>query len=229
MVKLPDGTQESEILEWIKSSIKYRSNIYSRGYQGQTYLLESKQRRIIIKAPSGWGFARLIRQWMLRNEYRVYTKLSGLAGIPVCYGFIDRRYLVLEFIGGTPIRSTRITDPGRFFDLLLSLIKELHHLGVAHTDLKKKDNILVVDGKIPYVVDFGVAVVRKAGFAPVNHYMYKLAKKFDYNAWAKLKYNGKLNNISEQDRQYYDRTFVEKASGLIKRMYRSVKDRFMGQ
>jgi tRNA A-37 threonylcarbamoyl transferase component Bud32 len=226
MVNLPDGAQESEILEWIKGSIKNRSNIYSRGYQGQTYVFKGKRQRLIIKSPSGWGVAKLIRRWMLRNEYRVYTKLSGLKGIPVCYGLIDGRYLVLEFIGGTPIRSARIADPGRFFKSLLNLIKEVHHLGVAHTDLKKKDNILVVDGKTPYVVDFGVAVVRKPGFAPLNHYLYKLAKKFDYNAWAKLKYNRKLKYISVQDRQYYDRTFVEKASRRIKRMYRSVKSRF---
>jgi RIO-like serine/threonine protein kinase len=228
MVNLLDGAQESEILEWIKGCIKNRSNIYSHGYQGQTYIFEGKRQRFIIKAPSGWGLAKLIRRWMLRNEYRVYTKLSGLKGIPVCYGFIDGRYLVLEFIGGTPIRSARIADPGRFFELLLNLIKEIHHLGVAHTDLKKKDNILVVDGKTPYVVDFGVAVVRNPGFAPLNHYLYKLAKKFDYNAWAKLKYNRKLKYISEQDRQYYDRTFLEKASRRIKRMYRSVKSRFEG-
>ena len=228
MLNLRDGTQEGEILEWIKNSIKKKSNIYSHGYQGQTYLFESKRQRFIIKVPSGWGLAKLIRRWMLRNEYRVYTQLSGLKGIPVCYGFINRRYLVLEFIGGTPIRWARIADPRRFFESLLSLIKDMHNLGVAHTDLKKKDNILVVDGRIPYVVDFGVAVVRNSGFAPINHYLYKLAKKFDYNAWAKLKYRRKLKYISEQDRQYYDRTFVEKASRRIKRMYRSVKSRFKG-
>ena len=226
MVNLLDGAQESEILEWIKSSIKNRSNMYSHGYQGQTYVFENNRQRFIVKVPSGWGLARYIRRRMLRNEHRAYTQLSGLKGIPKCYGFIDERYLVLEFIGGTPIRSARIADPGWFFESLLNLIKELHDLGVAHTDLKKKDNILVVDGKIPYVIDFGVAVVRNSGFAPFNHYLYKLAKKFDYNAWAKLKYKRKLEYISELDRQYYDRTFVEKASRRIKRMYRSLKRPF---
>jgi tRNA A-37 threonylcarbamoyl transferase component Bud32 len=229
MVNLLGGVPEREILEWIKSSIKNKSNIYSHGYQGQTYVYDSKGQRFIIKAPSGWGLAKLIRRWMLRNEYRIYTKLSGLKGIPVCHGFIAGRYLVLEFIGGIPIRTSRITDPGAFFDLLLNLIKKIHDLGVAHTDLKKKDNILVVDGKTPYVVDFGVAVARKPGFAPLNHYLYTLAKKFDYNAWTKLKYHRKLNHISEKDRQYYDRTFVEKASRRIKRTYRSVKSRFKGR
>ena len=221
--------QEREILEWIRSSINNKSNIYSHGYQGQTYLYERKGQRFIIKAPSGWGLANLIRRWMLRNEYRVYERLAGLQGIPVCHGFIAGRYLVLEFIGGTPIRTARITDPAVFFDLLLSLIKEMHDLGVAHTDLKKKDNILVVDGKIPYIVDFGVAVARNPGFAPLNHYLYALAKKFDYNAWTKLKYHRRLDHISEKDRQYYDRTFVEKASRRIKRTYRSVKNVFKGR
>ena len=229
MANLLGGVQERQILEWIKSSIKNESNIYSHGYQGQTYLYERKGQRFIIKAPSGWGLAKLIRMWMLRNEYRIYTRISGLKGIPICHGLIDGRYLVLEFIGGTPIRSARVTDPGAFFDLLLNLIKEIHDLGVAHTDLKKKDNILVVDGKIPYIVDFGVAVARNPGFAPLNHYLYALAKKFDYNAWTKLKYKRKLHHISEKDRQYYDRTFVEKASRRIKRTYRRVKNRFKGR
>jgi predicted Ser/Thr protein kinase len=222
------GLNEGEILKWIKSSVRYRSNIFRRGYQGYTYRYEGNDKRLIIKATMGWGFGKLVRRWMLRNEYRVYTRLSGLNGIPACYGFFERRYLILEFIDGTPMRSAQIENRDLFFETLLNLIKGMHDLGVAHTDLKKKDNILVVNGQHPYVIDFGAAIVRKSGFAPLNHYLYKLSKKFDYNAWAKLKYNRKLENISEEDRQYYNRTIVEQVSHWIKRVYRSVKRRLLG-
>jgi tRNA A-37 threonylcarbamoyl transferase component Bud32 len=118
----------------------------------------------------------------------------------------------LEYIHGTPIRNARITDRHVFFETLLTVIKKLHEAGIAHTDLKKKDNILVVDGSIPYVIDFGVAVVRKSGFAPINHYLYNLASTFDFNAWIKLKYNANYEEVTEKDRMYYNRTIIEKVS-----------------
>ena len=101
----------------------------------------------------------------------------------------------------------------------MKLIKDLHKAGVAHTDLKKKDNLLVVEGKIPYVIDFGVAIVRKPGFAPLNHYLYNIASKFDFNAWVKLKYGGNYEYMSEKDKEYYNRTVVEKVSRWIKDNY----------
>ncbi|MGD2270051.1 MAG: hypothetical protein PVI06_06580 [Desulfobacterales bacterium] len=228
MLRELNGLQEGEILEWIKTCVKNRSHIFNRGYQGHTYLYQDKGRRFIIKAPVGRGLAKLLRRWMLHNEYKIYNQLCGLKGVPFCYGFIQKRYLVLEFIDGIPMRSARIANPRHFYDTLLELIKGMHHLGVAHTDLKKKDNILVVDGTTPYVIDFGVAILRKPGFAPLNHYLYNLAKKFDFNAWAKLKYDRKFENISEKDQPYYDRTAIEQLSRRIKRIYRRIKYRLLG-
>lgn len=153
---------------------------------------------------------------MLRNENRVYARLPVMQGVPRCYGFLDNRYLVLEYIDGIPFRTARITDRTLFFKALLNLIKDFHKAGIAHTDLKKKDNLLVVGGKIPYVIDFGVAVVRKPGFAPLNHYLYNIASRFDFNAWVKLKYDGEYEKMSEKDGKYYNRTMVEKISRWIK-------------
>jgi predicted Ser/Thr protein kinase len=211
-----NSTLESELVLWIRQSVKTGSNIFSRGYQGNVYLFQGKDQPLILKAPSGWGFGKFVRMAMLRNEYRVYKRLSKLKGIPKCYGLLDGRYLVLEYVNGTPIRSAEITHHKMFFDALLHLIKELHKAGVAHTDLKKKDNLLVVEGKTPCVIDFGVAVIRKPGFAPLNHYLYNLASQFDFNAWVKLKYGGMYEKVDEQDKKYYKRTIVEKVSRWIK-------------
>ena len=220
---------ENELLEWIKGSIKTRTNIFSRGYQGYVYLYEDKGRRLILKVPTGWGLGRIIRRAMLRNEYRVYSRISGVTGVPRCYGLLDGRYLVLEFIDAIPRYRARITDRDMFFESLLNLIKDLHKSGVAHTDLKKKDNLLVVEGLRPYVIDFGVAVIRKSGFAPINHYLYNLARKFDFNAWVKLKYDGRYENILEQDREYFNRTVVEKVSRWIKDTYLDIKKALRGK
>jgi len=220
---------ENELLEWIKRSIKTRTNIFSCGYQGNVYLYEGKGRRLIIKAPIGWGLGRIIRQAMLRNEYRVYSRISGVTGVPRCYGFLDRRYLVLEFIDAIPRYRARITDRDMFFESLLQLIKDLHKTGVAHTDLKKKDNLLVVEGHIPCVIDFGVAVIRKSGFAPLNHYLYNLAKKFDFNAWVKLKYDGSYEKMIAEDKKYFDRTVIEKVSRWSKDRYLEIKKALKGK
>jgi predicted Ser/Thr protein kinase len=219
-----DNPTESELLHWIRESAKARSNIFSHGYQGHVYLYEAKGRRLILKAPTGRGLASLIRRTMLRNEYRIYSRLPQVPGVPRCYGLLDGRYLVLEFIDGVPIRTARITDRGMFFEMLLNLIKKLHKAGVAHTDLKKKDNLLVVEGRKPYVIDFGVAIMKSPGLAPLNHYLYNLARKFDFNAWVKLKYNGKYEDVSDQDRVYYNRTLVEKISRWIKDTYLRFKE-----
>ena len=216
MIKDLDNITETELLQWMKASIQTESNIHSRGYQGNVYLYEGKGKRFIIKTPVGWGLGRLVRTAMLRREYRVYARLSQIQGIPLCYGLLDGRYLVLEYIGGTPLQNAEITNGTVFFDSLLKLIKELHKAGVAHTDLKKKTNLLVVEGKLPYIIDFGVAIIRKPGLAPLNHYLYNLTRKFDFNAYVKLKYDGNFENVSDKDKNYYNRTIVEKVSRRIR-------------
>jgi predicted Ser/Thr protein kinase len=219
---------EDELQEWIKASVGHKKNILSHGYQGYTYIFKRQGKRFVVKAPMGKGPAWFIRRWMLANEYRVYQLLAGLKGVPACHGFIRKRYLILEFVDGVSIRDTRIMDREFFFEALLRLIKDIHAAGVAHGDLKKKDNILVIDGKQPCVVDFGVAVIKKKGLAPINRYLYGLFQRFDYNAWAKLKYNGQFENMSAADRKYYQRTMEEKAASWIKRNYVKVKEALLG-
>ena len=221
------GVNEAELLRWIESSIKTGSNIISHGYQGNIYLYEDKDLRLVIKAPMGWGIGRFIRRIMLRNEFLAYSKLSSVKGIPHCLGFLKKNYLVLQFIDGVSVKNARIPDREHFFKAFLDLIKSLHTAGVAHGDLKKKDNLLVVDEQTPCVIDFGVAVIKKSGFAPLNHFLYNIAAKFDLNAWAKLKYNRNLENITGEDRKYYNRTILETASHKIKRIYRNYKRRLL--
>lgn len=213
------GVPENEMLEWIQSSVAENSNILSHGYQGKTFLFHRDDLRLVIKAPMGRGVAWLIRRWMLANEHRVYQVLAGLRGIPRCYGFLQKRYLVLEHVEGLAIRHAQIEDAEFFFHALLQVIQRMHAAGVAHGDLKKKDNTLVVQGKHPYLVDFGVAIIRKQRLAPLNHYLFRLFRKFDTNAWAKLKYNRRMENMAPEDRVYYQRTFVEYAASWIKESY----------
>ncbi len=217
------GLLEDELLEWITASLRERRNVLGRGYQCHTLLYRDAKRSLVVKAPLGRGLAAYVRQRMLQNEYAVYGRLSGLPGVPVCHGFLKHRFLVLEFIDGVPIGEARITDREFFFSTLLRQIRNMHRAGVAHGDLKKKDNILVVDGRHPILLDFGVAVIRKSGPMPINRYLYSLFKKFDFNAYVKIKYRKRTDLISAADRPFYHRTVVEKSAGWIKRRYLKIK------
>ena len=218
-----DNITEDELVQWIQANTGEKANVHARGYQGNVYLYRDKGRCLIIKVASGSGVLKWLRKWMLRNEHRVYKKLADFDGAPRCYGLIHGRYLVLEYIEGIPIRHAEISDRQAFFNRLLDFIKELHRRGIAHTDLKRQDNLMVVDKRTPCLIDFGAAIIRKPGFAPLNHYLYEIARKFDFNAWVKLKYQGRFENISDTDRVYYNRTRVEKATRWIKRSYTRIK------
>ena len=225
-----DTLDEKELLQWIRRSVETKSNIFSRGYQSCVYLYRGRDgRRLIVKVPTGWGLGKIVRRMMLRREYEAYARLSHLEGIPRCLGFIDRSYLVVEFIDGAPVRTAEIKDRRFFFEAFLDLIKQLHAAGVAHTDLKKKDNLLVVQGTKPYIIDFGVAVIKKEGFAPFNRYLYNTSRKFDFNAWVKLKYDGKYENVSEEDSKYFDWTLIEIVSRWIKNTYLIIKKALIGK
>ena len=224
-----DTLNKGELLRWIKESIKTDAHLLNHGYQGCVYMYEGNGKKFIIKAPTGWGLGRLIRRAMLRREYTIYSRLSGVNGVPRCYGLLEGDYLVLEFIDGVQFQKAEIKDRNLFFKSFLNVIKELHNMGVAHVDLKKKANVLVVDGQHVCVIDFGAAIMKKKGLFPLNRYLYNLGEKFDFNAWVKLKYKGKFINMEEEDIQYYNRTNVEKVSRWIKQNYLKLKKRLICQ
>lgn len=218
-----DEIDQDQLRKWIALEVATQSHRLSQGYQGYTFLYAKNGHRWVVKAPLGWGPARWIRRWMLHNEYKAYAALKHVDGVPKCYGFIDGSYLILEHVDGLSIRDATITDPAEFYNALFGCIERLHMRGVAHGDLKKKDNILVVKNRYPVLIDFGVAIVRKDGRAPVNHYLYRLLKQFDYNAWIKHKYDRKLDLVREEDRCYLKRTGIEYIAGWIKGVYRKCK------
>ena len=211
---------EAELKRWIEDSLASRSNILAAGYQGQILHYQDAGHNFLIKVPHGQGLARRFHLHMLRHEYRAYQKLGDFTGVPACYGLIDNQYLVLEFIDGRTIRKKRPLDEDEFHARLFDHIKAMHARGVAHMDLKRKDNLLVTGDEQPCILDFGAAVIQRKGFHPFNRYRYRLAKQFDYNAWIKHKYHDRsTDEISTVDRKYYKVTWAEAVAGKIKSLY----------
>lgn len=219
-----DATTERALLEWIEHPAR-ADNPHARGNQGTAYLYDAGSRRLIVKVALGQGVRGWLSRWTLKREYQAYRRLDGFAGCPRCHGLLRERYLVLDYVEAVPLRRAAISDRAAFFDTLFIYIKEMHRRGVAHADLKRQENLLVVDGRRPCLIDFGAAIVYRPGFAPINHYLYKLAQRFDYNAWAKLKYDGRVERMTPEDRAYYRRTTIEKIARTLKRRYLAFKGR----
>ena len=219
MIKQSCGIDETRLGEWIEHSLASGTHSLAAGYQGQTLKYVDDRHRLVIKVPHGSGPFRYFHTRLLKHEYEVYKHLQDFAGVPECYGLADDKYLVLQLVEGTTMQQ-RPEDEVRYFATMLDYIKQMHDLGVAHFDLKKKTNLLVVEGSTPCLIDLGVAIIKKPGFHPLNHYLFELAKRFDFNAWIRHKYGNRPENIAAEDTQYYNRTGIEIYSYKIKRFYK---------
>jgi predicted Ser/Thr protein kinase len=208
--------EHSRILSWIDEATKTQEHRIGKGNQGNVYRFGRQQPSYAIKVSRGWGLGRLVREAMLRNEYRAYCQLSKVEGVPRCYGLLEGRYLVIEHVEGKRTDQLEAGDRDLFFDELMNLIQRLHAAGVAHGDLSKKKNILVVDGGRPMLIDFGLAIRAKSDGSMFNRYLFKLFRQSDYNGWVRLKH-GRPELAPEEDRKHFVSTVYDSVRGLRKR------------
>ena len=218
-----DRQFEAALVRWIEDSLASGRHRLGQGYQAQTLLHNDNGRRLVIKTPAGRGPRRWLSTLMLRHEARVYERLDGVPSVPGSHGLVRGKYLVLDYVDGESARDAEIADREGFFAELFACIQALHARGIAHSDLQKKDNLFVVGGRHPCLLDFGAAVIRKPGFAPFNHLHYRLAVRLDLNQWVKLKYRGRPAEISDADRAYYRRTWVERLARALKLGFRRLR------
>lgn len=199
--------------------------LLASGYQGVVYLRDDEQGRVIIKSAGGSpGPLRALRRAMLRREYRIYQRLAGVAGVPACGGMVSDDHLLLEYVEGHSLRDMPLdpVDRERFFTELRDLILAVHAAGVAHGDLKRKNNILVGPGGRPYLIDFGTAISVDADAGPLRRVLFRLMCRTDLNAWIKLKYRHETDALAAEDAPYYRPTVVEGLARAVRRTWRTV-------
>src|SRR5881296_63591 len=117
--------------------------------------------RAILKdfSDKSWP-VRLLGRHQVVREMRALRRLQGLAGIPKCYGEAGRVGILME-----PMEGERITrwcrrkrdQAGPMFEKLQRLVAQIHSRGVAHIDLRKRDNILVTEDGRPCIIDFNAS------------------------------------------------------------------------
>jgi serine/threonine protein kinase len=153
---------------------------------------------VVVKTPHRSGPLAGLWRSLLEREHAVYQRLDGIAGIPRSFGLVGGG-LALEYVAGPSLREHEalIRDRDEFFAKLLATLRAMHAAGVAHGDLKRKDNIIVGPGERPYLVDFGIAVRRSATSFLWNRCVFEPLVQMDYNAWVKLKYGRRVDPAAE--------------------------------
>ncbi len=145
---------------------------------GRTFMVKDVRRRNFFLR---WtlGF------WLIRKEWKIYSKLKGIKGIPKPIEKIDRLAFVIEFITGRPIeRGENLSS--LFFSDLMRILKEIHRRGVVHLDLRHKGNILVGENGEPFLIDFNSSFSFREG-GIFYRYFFPLLRWVDYGGLLKLK------------------------------------------
>ena len=192
------------------------------GNQGILFKLNLRGKKYLIKRANKSNiFLRYFNQRALDRELEIYKKLKGIDGIPNCFGMTWGGDLILEYIEGQSYRDKQYELAGNqsFFQELLELILTIHNEGIAHGDLKRKDNILVNTDNKPFLIDFGTAISIDNSKGRIKRFIFSFLKSTDLNAWIKHKYDRNYDDIIEDDSQYYSPTLIEKCYRIIRKIF----------
>ncbi|HWL94738.1 MAG TPA: serine/threonine-protein kinase, partial [Phycisphaerae bacterium] len=137
-----------------------------RGGMGVVYEAQQRhpQRRVALKVLRGDYAASEERRRLFDREIRVLARLrhSGITGIFETGAVPKGPFYAMEFVEGLPLTEyVRQHDLGlearlRLFLQICAAISYAHQHGVIHRDLKP-GNVLVEEGGVPKVLDFGLA------------------------------------------------------------------------
>ena len=139
-------------------------------------------------ADKAWPVRLLGRRQIVR-EIRALTRLQGIEGVPACYGEAGRLGVLLQRVQGERITRWCRTSPLEakpMFARLVRLVDAIHARGVAHIDLRKRDNILITTDGRPYVIDFNASFCFQPGSLAAR-WIFPLLRHIDTSAVLKWK------------------------------------------
>jgi predicted Ser/Thr protein kinase len=182
------------VAHWLHDALRASSGRrLGHGYQASVEVYAAPTGDVVVKKPHRSPLLGWLWRYLLRREHAVYARLADVSGVPHTYGLIDGEFLALEYVAGPSLREHEqgLTDRAAFFERLLGILRAMHAAGVAHADLKRKNNIIVAAGERPYLVDFGIAAQR--GSSWLGRAWFEHQRQADYNAWIKLKYGRRID------------------------------------
>jgi hypothetical protein len=172
-----------------REEIKRKSICLTKGNFGKPDLnqVEAEGRSLMIKDVGRKNFFLrwTLGLWLIHKEWKIYSRLTGVKGIPRPIERVDRFAFAMEFIPGRPILRGESLPPS-FFHELERVLGDIHERGIVHMDLRHKGNILVSEKGEPYLIDFNSSFAfKEKGF--LRRYLFPLLRWVDYGGLLKLK------------------------------------------
>jgi serine/threonine protein kinase len=164
--------------------------------EGHTFMVKDVRRRNFFLR---WTLG----LWLIQKEWKIYSQLKGLKGIPQPVERIDRFAFAMEFIPGVPIERGKIIPPS-FFSDLDQVLKAIHSRGVVHMDLRHKGNILVSDKGEPFLIDFNSSFsFREKGI--LRRILFPLFQWVDVGGLLKLKERASPSSMTSEELTFLKR------------------------
>ncbi len=146
---------------------------------------------------------RLLGRLQVRRELRAYRWLGGAAGVPRLVGAVDGLALALERVRGHQLAFApdRFAAGERHMRGLREALDRLHAAGVAHLDLRGRENVLVRDDGEIVIVDLAGAVcLRPGGIA--HRLLFPALASLDESAFLKWKRLLTPERLTAEDRAF---------------------------
>ena len=110
-------------------------------------------RRDLAHVPA---WLRLPAWWLARREARALSQVDGLPAVPRLLRW-DGRCLDRSYLAGAAMYQRPPHSDTAYFHRARHLLQQLHRRGLAHNDLAKEANWLVLDDGAPAIIDFQLA------------------------------------------------------------------------
>jgi serine/threonine protein kinase len=172
-----------------REDIKRKSICLTKGNFGKPDLnrVNMADRSVIVKDVRGKNFFLrwTLGLWLIHKEWKIYSRLAGIRGVPEPIDRVDRFAFAMEFVPGKPILRGEPLPPS-FFHELEKVLENVHKKGVVHMDLRHKGNILISEKGDPYIIDFNSSFAFKEK-GVLRRYLFPLLRRVDDGGLLKLK------------------------------------------
>jgi serine/threonine protein kinase len=137
----------------------------------------------------------LLGRVSIRKEYNtlIFLREKGFWHAPEAVALLNSNSLLMEYISDASqlVKSERYSDAERpspqFFQRLISMIRDLHRIGIAHGDFRRA-NILRLPGDIPILIDWATAIIKypeQKKFS-LSRYFFNVVRKSDLYSLASI-------------------------------------------
>ena len=170
-------------------------------------LVPTPEGPVVVKdfAAKAW-WVRWIGRVQIAREVRAYRALVAIPGIPRLVGQIDGLAVAIERIEGDRLGrgGDRTRDGAEKLEQLRTILDRIHERGVAHWDLRARDNLLVDRAGRVFVLDFASAVrFRPGGLA--HRLLFRWCRLIDESAYLKWKRLLDAGPYSPDEQRFIDR------------------------